>query len=619
MLQRVLFVQLSIPPLGPGIVRANVPLAGAYLKMYAQRRGLDAHYDLEVFPAVLANQLSDLALLDAILSREPWMVGFTCYLWNIERTLWLAERLKRAVPGLHVVVGGPEITSNNDWVLQHPAVDFAVIGEGEQTFADLLTHLHQQRTISTQIPGLLVKDRLAAPSNRLALSLANATDSCSSPQNSNFIPRKPLAKLDEISSPYLVGILDAADEEMLLLETIRGCTFKCKFCYYPKSYDGLYFLSEEKIIANLRHALDRGAKEVVLLDPTLNQRRDFDGFLKLLIQHNAHRQLTFFGELRAEGIKETTARLLAEAGFTEVEVGLQSIDPDAMRLMDRKNNLHAIERGCKAMLAAGIRVKVDLIIGLPGDTVDSIRRSMHYLRDAGISSDVQVFNLAILPGTAFRQEAAELGLVHQPRPPYYVRRTPTLGQDDLFDMMREAADIFEMEWDPLPEPVLPQPGGLILPGQSFRLTDHALLNFARPDEDLHLPPPGQRSQAFTLWFRSRDFSRDAEQACRWIERLFEETPFTTLQVLLEPLGDPRSITPEVLELLWGACQRQPTYLDRYYAMQPGRPLGAKRIVVLLKGTFTESVESWECSIADYADVLSSAPRRGAATLAVPCD
>src|SRR5205807_5378170 len=97
----------------------------------------------------------------------------------------------------------------------------------------------------------------------------------------------------------------------------------------------------------------------------------------------------------------------------EVEVGLQSIEPDAMALMDRKNNLRAFERGVRAMLAEGIRVKVDLIVGLPGDTVASVRRGLHYLRDRGLGGDVQVFNLAVLPGTAFRQESAELGLVYQ--------------------------------------------------------------------------------------------------------------------------------------------------------------------------------------------------------------
>ena len=239
--------------------------------------------------------------------------------------------------------------------------------------------------------------------------------------------RRPLAGLDEISSPYLEGILDAADEQMMLLETARGCVFRCKFCYYPKSYTGVYFASEEKILANLRHAQERGAREVVLLDPTLNQRRDFPDLLRLLIRGNPQRQFTYSGELRAEGITAETAGLLAEANFAEVEIGLQSIDPQAQALMDRKNNLKAFQRGTQAMIEAGIRVKVDLIVGLPGDTVDSVRRGIDYLRDSGAYSEMQVFNLAILPGTEFRQEARQLGLRFQPWPPYYVLGTPTLG------------------------------------------------------------------------------------------------------------------------------------------------------------------------------------------------
>lgn len=80
----------------------------------------------------------------------------------------------------------------------------------------------------------------------------------------------------------------------------------------------------------------------------------------------------------------------------------------------------AFERGVRAMMREGIRVKVDLIIGLPGDDGASIRRGLHYLADNVLCSEPQVFNLAVLPGTPFREEAAKLGLVHQPRPPYYV-------------------------------------------------------------------------------------------------------------------------------------------------------------------------------------------------------
>ncbi len=596
----VLLVQLPIPPLGPGRIRGNVPLAAGYLKMYAQLQGLGQHFDIRILPSGTANTLSDRGLVQAISNHAPWVVGFSCYLWNIDRSLWIAEQLKQLLPQVKVLLGGPEITADNAWVLSHPVVDYAAIGEGEQTFTEFLHASLYNEEIPTHhdIAGLYVANHAVADrsnANRLALPLLDQ----SSPGLSGFKPRKPLQNLDAISSPYLTGLLDAADEEMLLLETIRGCIFKCKFCYYPKSYDGLYFLSEEKITANLRHALDRGAKEVIFLDPTLNQRKGFEDFLRLLIRQNSRRQLTFFGELRAEGIKESTADLLALAGFTEVEVGLQSIDPLAMQLMDRKNNLQAVERGCKAMLAAGIRVKVDLIIGLPGDTVESVRRGMHYLKESGIYSDVQVFNLAILPGTSFRQEAQELGLIHQPRPPYYVRRTPSLRQEDIFDLMHEAAEIFDLEWDPLPEPVLPTHA--VFHPSRHGLIDHHLIDLDRPDAEQELSA-GQRSQAFTLWLRSSDFGQHIKQACRWVSQLLQANPFTTLQVVLEPLGDPERITSETLEELWSACQERPTYMDRYYAMQPGRPIGAKRLVVLLDEARTVISDEWMSMVEEQAAI-----------------
>src|SRR6516225_9149345 len=95
----VLLVQLPIPPLGPEPIRGNVPLAAAYLKLFAERKGLGSFYHIEILPAGPSNALGDHALVAAILQREPWLVGFTCYLWNIERVLWVARELKRQRPG----------------------------------------------------------------------------------------------------------------------------------------------------------------------------------------------------------------------------------------------------------------------------------------------------------------------------------------------------------------------------------------------------------------------------------------------------------------------------------------------------------------------------------------
>jgi radical SAM superfamily enzyme YgiQ (UPF0313 family) len=580
MRRSVVLAQLPIPPLGPEPIQGNVPLAAAYLQLFARRQGLEDSYEFSIIPAAEANMLGDRALVHAIAGRNPWLAGFTCYVWNIERTLWICRELKRLRPQLKIVLGGPEITPDNAWVLESPDYDYAVIGEGEQTFAELLDHLRGSRRALPQLDfGIsgLYSPPAAGPRFRPECKPAF---------------REPMPDINVLGSPYLAGILDAADEKMLLLETTRGCVFKCKFCYYPKSYDQQYFLAFELVRANLRHAGQRGATEVFLLDPTLNQRKDFAALLRLIAAENPNRQFRCFGELRAEGITETTARLLREANFTEVEVGLQSIDPDAMDLMDRKNNLRAFERGVRAMRAEGISVKVDLIVGLPGDTVESVRQGMHYLRDGALFDGVQVFNLAVLPGTAFREEAATLGLQHQPRPPYYVLQTPKLGRADLFHLMQEAQDIFGVEFDAQPPPVL-------------EFADPNAVAYVDLDHCDELAGPAEsRRQAFTLWFRSGNFERYQEEMARIIRRALTDNPFTTLQVVLEPNPDAEcaavgnQLSLSLLKRLLAVCLEQPTYLDRYFSMQPGGLNGAKRLILLLP-------EEWQPSLpADWLDTIS---------------
>lgn len=568
----VLFVQLPIPPAGPTPIHGNVPLAAGYLILHARSRGLDKSFRFDILPTDIANYCSDVGIVEAILEREPYMVGFSCYLWNISRTLWIAEQLKRVRPELIIVLGGPEITNDNAWVFSSGVIDYAAVGEGEQTFSELLEAILVGEENRRLIPGLW----------RASL-----------PQIPLF--RKPIANLDEVSSPYLEGILDAADERMLLLETIRGCVFKCKFCYYPKSYDSLYFLSEEKIVANLRHARTAGATEVVLLDPTLNQRKDFDGFLRLLARENHDQQFTYFGELRAEGIKPETAQLLRAANFTEVEIGLQSIDPTTQGLMDRRNNLKAFEKGVSALMDAGIKVKVDLIIGLPGDTIASVKRGFEYLASNQLFTSTQVFNLAILPGTAFRSEAEQLGLQFQPRPPYYVIETPTLKSADLFDLMADAQEVFDTEWDPFPDP---------------RLTFDANANNVEcvkidlDDSRDELPPAGKRAQALTLWFKGEEFDANVGRMQSVINRVLADCPHSTLQVILDPKNDPTRISNQCVEQLLASCYQHPNYLDRYYSLNPQGLLGSKRVLVALDDELIDTVNpDWADAIEESATLV----------------
>jgi radical SAM superfamily enzyme YgiQ (UPF0313 family) len=576
----VLLLQLPIPPPGPGLVEGNVPLAAGYLKLHAFRQGCNAAYDIDILPPESVNVLSDQGLIEEILGRNPWMVGFSCYLWNIDRTLWIASQLKQQRPDLKIVLGGPEITADNAWVLKQPSVDFAVLGEGEQTFVDLLTalkpHRHDRPKDSNSGPALDSKPLGAIPGFWQS--------------SVGVLPpaRMPLAELDSVSSPYLEGFVEVGGDRRMLLETARGCRFRCKYCFYPKHYDSQRFLSFEQVLANLNHAVEHGATEVVLLDPTLNQRPDFLAFLKLLAQGNPKRQFTYSAELRAEGIDAVTAKLLHTAHFDEVEIGLQSIEPRAWQLMRRPTNLPAFERGVQAMIGEGIRVCVDLILGLPGDTVDSVRRAIDYLHDHPAFSEaegfhVQAFNLSVLPGTAFREEAASLGLKFQPRPPYYVLNTPSLNIEQMLMLMEEVQEAFGVEFDALPIPqTAPQCEKYVdVPSAASDVRHDCRIDLDRPlDAENSLPLASKRAQAFTLSLHAADFHSCRREAEHLIRQVLTENPHTTLQVVLHP-KNPSRLTEDTLQQLLAVCYEQTTYLDRYYSLHPGRLLGAKQIAVLL--------------------------------------
>ncbi len=607
--RKVLLVQLPIPPLGPQPIRGNVPLAAGYLKLYARQWGVEEFFDIEIMPASEANSLGDQALVAAICERAPLMIGFTCYLWSIDRTLWLAEQVKRRRPESLVIVGGPEITPDNDWVLDSPAIDYAVIGEGEQTFAELLAWYardagegsRQLAVGSWQIvsPPTTAYCLLTTASRSDLISIAGLAHRINGQMIQNQ-PRRPMPNLDPISSPYLAGILNAGDQEQLLLETIRGCIFKCKFCYYPKAYDALYYVSREKILANLAHARENGAKEVYLLDPTLNQRRDFTEFLELLKSANTARQLEFYAELRAEGVTAQQAKLMHEANFVEVEIGLQSIDPATQELMERRNNLKAFEKGVRALQAEGVRAKVDLIVGLPGDTVDSVRRGMHYLAENRLYDEIQVFQLSILPGTSFRHEAIQLGLEFQSRPPYYVLRTPTLSLDDMLGLLEESEEIFQTEFDPLPPVSLDINHHQSLPAvYHFDFTENGTQSLCAPE---------CVAQAFTLWFHTLDAYRDLPQMSDIVREFLSRNPFSTLQIVIETA---RQFPFDVFEGLRAAWDRpENVYLDRFYEFTPGRPAGARRIVTLLPARARQLIDPpWITDARDQTDLLWVEPSR----------
>lgn len=586
----ILLIQLPIPPLGSQAESENVPLAAGCLvaALPPERRG--GVEKITIFPGDEAGTLGDAALLQSIVQLEPAAIGFTCYLWNIERTLWLCRQIKQRLPKVVLLLGGPEIQPDNRWVWNAGGFDAAVVGEGEETFCQWL-HVRNRRSAWADVPGLWVGPKFAPPRR----------------------PAPP-AQLATLPSPYSAGLL--VPRETMWLETARGCRYRCKFCAYHHGRRTIRSFAEAEVRANLRSAIRQGVREVFLLDPTLNQRRNFAEFIDLLAEENRNHQLGFSAELRAEGIDAALASKLRKANFTEVEIGLQTVEPAAQAAIGRRVDLKCFARGAKALRAAGIRTRTDLILGLPGDTIDSMRRAIDFLVDHELFDELQLFPLSLLPGTPLAAEAERWKLQAQRRPPYYVVANATVNWIAIADLVEETQQRLGIEYDPAP---LPPPyfeneteGGT----NSLWCTSNAGASncWTMCCVDLDRASRGDRWRAAfaappypainaTIYLRSRRFAHTRQLAAEIVRFVIDQNPFITLTVVLEAADRPEEITPEFAAQLHAICRAKVSYLDRMLSVQTDRRRGSRRIVIAVPDTCRVHLGSgWKRSIEAWANI-----------------
>src|SRR5207237_5647919 len=136
------------------------------------------------------------------------------------------------------------------------------------------------------------------------------------------------------------------------------------------------------------------------LDPTFNHRPDFEALLDALAEENPGRETKMFAEVRAEGLTLEHARALARAGFTKLEIGLQSVNRGTLKRVRRGGSPELVAKAARLLHEHGIELLVDLIVGLPGDTAGDVLRGVDFLQENGLGAEAQVFPLPLLPGTA---------------------------------------------------------------------------------------------------------------------------------------------------------------------------------------------------------------------------
>lgn len=432
---RILLMQLPVP----NNPQTNVPLALGYLKAYAHAQGLLDHAEIEILPRALADHAGDALLVREIVARRPDVVGASLYTWNSERTLGILERVKQHLPQVRVLAGGPDVQRDNTWVLEHPAVDVAVVGEGEQTFADLLrcwTRRPDHRPLH-EIPGIAFRDavnNLIVTGERVALS-----------------------DLSVVPSPYLLGYLELPPASMLMIEVSRWCPYGCSFCLYGRNMGaklGNRYFGLERVLHEIAWGREHGATRVHFIEANLNLVPLFWPLMGALEQINADQRMTFYAELRGEHLTDEVVAALDRCNVRYVEVGLQTANLVALRASHRRTDLAKWAAGTRRLYARDIEVYLDVILGLPADDAAGVQETIEFIQREQLGP-YDVFTLQVLPATAVREQATAYGLRYQQRPPYYVLETDRFSASQLRQLRRTLklhADLDPNAIDGMPQP-----------------------------------------------------------------------------------------------------------------------------------------------------------------------
>lgn len=395
---KILFIQLPLQDHSHGYINGNIDYAPAAISGYISGRFRSVLS--ETLPSVIANFGSDELIVKYILSLKPDIVSFTSYLWNVERNLRIAERVRAAAPEIRIFFGGPEISAGSYALSERRAyVDQFITGEGEWFFQLFLSGKEITRS---DVNG-----------NSVAVQ-----------------PADELIRTEDIFEPLSGNRLNTMSDGSVFLELTRGCPYRCSYCYYSRNYKKVREIPFSALTDVIQNRND--ISEIYILSPTFDRSPDFINNLETLkkLRHNVR----LHTEMRTDRITPETAKLVYDAGFRSLEVGLQSLNRRALCSVNRDSSPEKELEGMGYLRDAGIDLKIGIIPGLPGDDPGNFIKTIDILVDHGFSESIELYPLMVLPGTAIREMAQRDGVSYQQKPPYFFLEGWNFRSRDISDV-----------------------------------------------------------------------------------------------------------------------------------------------------------------------------------------
>ena len=346
-------------------------------------------------------------LFAQIASYKPTCLGFSCYIWNIEWVLKLANGIHALFPNCFIFLGGPEVQGRQMELIKEPFISAIITGEGEEAILALLSNVPL-----SEINGLHYKEK-------------------------NEIIHTPKRKQDTIPSPYCSAFFEQLQGRIAYIETTRGCPFSCTFCLSGKE-KGLTILPLSIAIERIDQLACSGSQTIKFVDRTFNAHKTHSrGLWKYLIDnYEKYKDKRFHFEIAADLLQEEDFNLLQQVpnDYFQMEAGIQSFNEFTLSACKRKMNSEKLYNCLSRLIALKtIPIHIDLIAGLPYEDYNSFLVSFD--KAYSLHADqLQLGFLKLLYDCALKDESDLHGYIASPYPPYEIMQNNVLSFDDLLKL-----------------------------------------------------------------------------------------------------------------------------------------------------------------------------------------